>query len=411
PELLKMQTRIKEYIFPELAKFFQEDSIQFGKTIRIRKKRNLNDNPIGKNILAREALKELKTAIEIPLEIAELCVELAEIGNFVFDNAFQGARGDSQVALSGAVSALGGCLSIINLNLLSFGSDEYSFIKDALEKTDTLKIEHVRLNVTSNSKIEILENELKDKLPLYDDINKLISKFKSKSKLSDSEIENSVIELQNLIWKNRKEIWKKESPEKPIEILKPGVIFKKALGFDFGEINDLGLSAELNNEYEIAGFIDQKNKIVLISKVSNKQTQNFTAAHELGHAMLHKQAVMHRDRPMDGSVLNSNRNVQELQADKFASYFLMPSKIVTEVFHELFLVEKFTINPDTAFYLTQDGAENKLRDQCKNLRGLSRKLASTDSYRGKSFNSISKLFNVSDEAMAIRLEELNLVEF
>ena len=127
PKLLLLKKRISEYIYPELTRFFQEDSVQFGKTIELRKRRDLKKDPQIKNLLVKESLNELKVAIQIPIEIASLCIELAEIGDYVFDNAFRGARGDSQVALSGAVSAIAGCISIVQLNLLSYGSDEYIY--------------------------------------------------------------------------------------------------------------------------------------------------------------------------------------------------------------------------------------------------------------------------------------------
>lgn len=88
----------------------------------------------------------------------------------------------------------------------------------------------------------------------------------------------------------------------------------------------------------------------------------------------------------------------------------MPRKQVTAVFQEYFLTEKFVINQDTAFRLTQRNP-SELKSECKDRRGLSRKLAKADLYASNKFTSISDVFNVSIEAMAIRLEELNLVEF
>jgi len=51
------------------------------------------------------------------------------------------------------------------------------------------------------------------------------------------------------------------------------------------------------------------------------------------------------------------------------------------------------------------------KEKCKNLRGLSRLLAATTIYAGKPFTPLSKIFGVSNETMAIRLEELGLIEF
>ena len=46
----------------------------------------------------------------------------------------------------------------------------------------------------------------------------------------------------------------------------------------------------------------------------------------------------------------------------------------------------------------------------KNSRGLARKLANSERYENHSFESMTKIFNVSTEAMAIRLQEINLIE-
>ena len=158
-------------------------------------------------------------------------------------------------------------------------------------------------------------------------------------------------------------------------------------------------------------MINQTDKTVFISRQFPKETQNFTAAHELGHALLHKQNVLHRDMALDGSMNSSRRNQVEYQADKFAVYFLMPSKQIKEVFKEWFLTSKFVIDVNTTLNLINENRPSILRAQCKNLRGLSRLLASAQFYRTTPLIPMSKLFNVSVEAMAIRLEELKLVEF
>ena len=112
---------------------------------------------------------------------------------------------------------------------------------------------------------------------------------------------------------------------------------------------------------------------------------------------------------MDGSDIRGTRNFQELQADKFAAYFLMPRKLVESKFESLFLTEKFKVNEETVFALNS-GSVSDFRAQCKDLRDLSKTLASAEYYNGINFHSISKQFRVSVEAMAIRLEELGLLE-
>ena len=65
--------------------------------------------------------------------------------------------------------------------------------------------------------------------------------------------------------------------------------------------------------------------LVAVSNKFSKEVQNFTAAHELGHAILHEQAILHRDIPVDSIGKRVVRDRVEIEADTFATYFLMPS--------------------------------------------------------------------------------------
>ena len=407
PELLKIDEEIKSRIYPELERLFQEDSVQFDKAIKLRQDRDKEEDLIQKSQLAIQTLRELKPATEIPIEIAGLCIELAEFAAFVFDHAFKSARGDSCVALNGAVSAIAGCLSIIDLNLLSFTNDQWT--KKIRYEADRLRSHYKSALSKMIDRQTILKREADQTELFYSDINALRSNIQAKSKLSNLDIEDIVTQLQNMVWKYRRVIWKKGMIENPMDVLKPEVALKK-LGYQFCRDTTLGQNDVRGNLFEVAGQIDKQNKFVAISEQFPPDTQNFTTAHELGHALLHKQSVLHRDRALDGSPLPGPRSLQELQADKFATYFLMPKKQVKRVFKDLFLVEKFIINEDTAFALNEANVDT-FREKCRNLRGLARILASTEYFNGRPFYSISKQFHVSIEAMAIRLEELELLEF
>lgn len=409
PELLKMQTKIEERIFLQLTTLFHKDSYHFDRAIKFRDARNKAIDPAIETNLERQAQEELKIAIEIPLEIASLNIELAEMAGIVFDIGWKAVRGDSQVALSGAVAAIAGCISIINLNLLSFGGDQFEYIDDISNKVAILKKIYYEVDANAISKMEKLELELKVKMPLYKEVTNILTKVKSKSYLSDSEIENSAIELQRLLWKHRSLIWKDDYPSMPLKILNPAQALQKVLGYKYFLMDDIML-ADQEDYTSIAGIIDQRDKLVLISKKYNSQIQNFTTAHELGHAILHSELVMHRDKPLDGSNQSGTRSKVELQADKFASYFLMPKKQIINEFKDRFRTGKFLVNELTAFNLIKEGSD-KLKSKYKNTRDLARKLANAERYENQSFESMTKLFNVSTEAMAIRLEEIKLLEF
>ena len=76
----------------------------------------------------------------------------------------------------------------------------------------------------------------------------------------------------------------------------------------------------------------------------------FTAAHELGHALLHEQLVLHRDRAIDGAK-NAPFVGEEAQAEKFAALFLMPTRSVRKVFKRVFERSVLELSEGTALLL------------------------------------------------------------
>ena len=407
PELQRIKHEIESHIYSALETLFQKDSEQFDKVINLREQRDKESNPHKKRTLSLEAWKALKLATEIPLRIAELCLELGDFAAYVFDYGFKSARGDSGVALNSAISGVASCLSIIELNLTSLSFDEET--EKMRQDKRNIKSRYDKLASIGDEKLTILEKE-SNKNMLY---HKSIADFQSgnlaDSIRSNSDIKEIVRRLQNTLWLQRDKIWKNKTPQNPIEVLKPQVVLMKVMDYTFLQSNSLGFYEQNGDVFEIAGLIDKSEKLVQISSRFPQETQNFTAAHELGHSILHRQTVLHRDKPIDGSH-TTPRNREELQADKFATYFLMPAKIVEDTFFQLFEMDKFILNENT---VTAIGAESilSLRKKCRNLRGLGRLVASLELYAGKSFISLSEIFRVSVETMAIRLEELELVEF
>lgn len=405
PQLLQIYKDIEDRIYPQLERLFQEDSTQFGKAIELRMARDKEENSKIKQGLAQQAQQALVPATELPTEIAKLCLELGYSASAVFEKGFKSARGDSAVALNGASSAVGGCLSIIDLNLLSFPPNDWT--RRIRLEIGELKYEYENLLRKSEECSNSLEQESREK-SFGLELAQIRSEHWTDLRLTHAQIEEVAKQVQNVLWEYRSKFWEKDIPETHLDILKPEVALEKLLEYKFGYAN-LGRHVTDGDEVvEVAGQIDKKNKVVLISPEFPTDIQNFTMAHELGHALLHKGLVLHRDKGLDGSY--SNRDFREIQADKFATYFLMPAKQVRSVFQEVFQAEKFVINQNTVFELREPSITT-FKSKVRNLRGLARFLASVEYFRGRSFYSISKVFNVSVGAMAIRLEELDLIEF
>jgi Zn-dependent peptidase ImmA (M78 family) len=221
-------------------------------------------------------------------------------------------------------------------------------------------------------------------------------------------IERLAREVQVDIWKNRYRLWPDGIPDNPVDLLDPAVAIKH-LGFDFDLAEYLGDYFAPGSKTETAGLIDRKSKRIRISRRLPRNTRRFTSAHELGHLLMHKEAVMHRDRPIDGPIqVSEPRSRMEVEADKFASYFLMPANLVNARFSAIFGEEAFALNDATAFALDPINPRGLIAE-CDTPRALARILAKAERYNGRRVLSLAEQFAVSVEAMAIRLEELELI--
>jgi len=223
-----------------------------------------------------------------------------------------------------------------------------------------------------------------------------------------SEIENVVRNLHRHLWTSRELILGKNAPVEPTDMLDPALVFN-LLGYKFDGAASLGQYRTGSGMAEIAGYIDPVNKYVGISNQYRASTQSFTAAHELGHAVLHGNTVaMHRDRPLHHGAPFEGRDHKELEADKFATYFLMPKKLVTKEFTDRFFDVPFEITDDTAFLLTNK-SKGEFKNNCQKRRDLAKLLAECGRYGRYTFVPLANQFNVSTEAMAIRIEQLDLL--
>lgn len=227
-----------------------------------------------------------------------------------------------------------------------------------------------------------------------------------KRRYNDAEIEAKAIALQRRLWRERDQLWEGAPPTNPIEVLD----IRKALGLvGYDLVFESGLGNDPRTHIEVAGLIDRDAKVVKASlQFVEPAYQRFTLAHELGHAVLHPDGGgIHRDRPLDG--VKRSREPGEREADRFATFFLMPEKLLRECFLQRFGTECFVLTDDTAFALsrtTSDAVQKKNPTQ----RHFARTLAVAETYNSRSFKSLVAQFGVSVGAMAIRLEELGLLE-
>ncbi len=222
---------------------------------------------------------------------------------------------------------------------------------------------------------------------------------------TDAQIEQLARALHVKLWEQRRELF--GETDDPIEVLNPGKVLE-LIGYTVRyHKGGLGRDEQDGVTVDVAGLIDPVFKAVEISMLPSPMERLFTLAHELGHVVLGSTGgVVHRDRPLNGT--RKARDADEREADKFAAYFLMPSKLLRLAFRKRFLTDRFELGDATAFALRAAWAED-VRKELPTLRDLSCYLATTEHYNAGGFPSLAYTFKVSPVAMAIRLEELGLV--
>ena len=150
--------------------------------------------------------------------------------------------------------------------------------------------------------------------------------------------------------------------------------------FDFVEMQE-----------DCLGKCDFKEHVITIKSSLSKHRQNFTIAHELGHIALHSSIVENlfsiEDRESDKNTIISKSiyGRMEYQANTFASYLLMPNIPFMAEVNKL-----FKENWITTGRLYHDYQPCNIRD-CNVVVG-----------------ALSSKFNVSQEAVIVRLKRANL---
>ena len=223
---------------------------------------------------------------------------------------------------------------------------------------------------------------------------------------NNAEIESRVGGLHERLWRERSVILGVPTPADPVNLLDPGIALRM-IGYDFQVVEGLGGTRNSGGMLEVAGVIDNETRTVRISSQFSQTVKTFTAAHELGHAVLHQHAMgVHRDKPIEGGSYSRER--AEIEADKFATYFLMPANLVRARFLATFGEPILVLSEELSFALTGKPLSELLRT-FKTRRHFSRLIASAQLFNGFQVKTMAEQFRVSTETMAIRLEELSLV--
>lgn len=213
------------------------------------------------------------------------------------------------------------------------------------------------------------------------------------------------------LWAHKETLWPNRQPP-PLGMLDPAVA-ASLLGLTYLELPTLGSTrfAPQGQRFQAAGLFDRRSGKIAISTEFPLQERRFTAAHEIGHFLLHEQEVMHRDRPLGGYHSLSSKPLIEREADYFAACFLMPSRLLVAQFEQQFGCKgQFQFTDVSCYHLNSNDPDSLLYASQNSLdREIA--LARCTRFNGKAINSLAQQFGVSDSAMALRIKELDLVRW
>lgn len=221
------------------------------------------------------------------------------------------------------------------------------------------------------------------------------------------QIDNEAIRLRWEIWERRAEFWPGRQPH-PLEVLDPQIA-AQVLGAQLEYHPEISFGVS-NRKFETAGVLDRNRRMIAVAQRFGPEVALFTAAHELGHLILHEdRIVLHRDLPIRG-LEQPPRDPLEAEANYFAGTFLMPAEFLKKVFKARFGAVPFVFDDAAANYLRPDDPGALVRPYSGST-ARSVALATARSYAGRPFgSSLAEFFKVSTATMAIRLREVALVQ-
>ena len=398
---------IEKEIIPRLMELYDEDIIVFDAYFNLRKDAKIEKDPIKKASIEEKVDKAMEPCIDVPLEIFQLSHDLFNISAKLFAFGFFGVASETYMALANCKTAMEGCIFIGEHNLCY------------MEKTDwSLRVAKRLENLRS------LSGEIREQMIRYENIplsvrqwnwygkdafvEKYCYSYREKN-LNTRQIEKLTIDMLIDINNDKKGFWRTNTPVYYLDMIKPKKLLE-VFGYEYIESSSLGRFDQNGQWIEIAGITDHEQKIVKVSTSYSPESRYFTLCHELGHVIMHNERRMYRDGPLDGKFNRPGQDWIEYQANTFAKFFSMPGELVIELFESYFGTRKWELNSDTLFMLNKGNAQEFLK-KYPYKRSVSLLLAGLTVYNQQEFPSLAQVFGVSKTAMAIRLEELGLIDF
>lgn len=191
-----------------------------------------------------------------------------------------------------------------------------------------------------------------------------------------------------------------------IELIGPEPLARH-LGLDYRLVDEIPSS---DPQFKTAGLLDRPKKRIYISRRFPPEQRRLTGMHEVVHYMIHDHIgrdCLHRDRPVDSAIPRTHVDQHEWEATNIACLILMPEKMVKRQFAKIFRLnigEPLALDEYASHHLDQPLADLRQMDVKRQYLFLS----TTHKYIDH-VEPLYSWFKVSPTAMAIRLEELNLI--
>lgn len=225
--------------------------------------------------------------------------------------------------------------------------------------------------------------------------------------MNKPQIEQAARDLQIAIWKS---LGRRGEQANPYLVADPLIGIEES-GFRYIEQEYLGRFSTGSGTFEMAGYFDRETRAVVVANRFSDQVKLFTAAHELGHVMLHPDQTRHRDIPIRGMELDSVRQSKvEREANYFAGCYLIPRKLLANEFQARFGPSPFVFDDASAWHLMPEDPDLLLRSDMR-LYERAVTLGTARSFNGRHFQSLVDVFGVSVTTMAIRIEDLGLIRY
>lgn len=158
---------------------------------------------------------------------------------------------------------------------------------------------------------------------------------------------------------------------------------------------------------------DPTNRQIQIARGFKPHVKRFTAAHELGHSVLHPSIrELHRTSPLESQEsISCFRSSEDREANPFAAELLVPAPLVEEIFRFMYGSPIFpsTISDDLLEAL---GVTTKRSMALRRLAQMSphqraHLIAGNSFVLGIPARSLAEIFGVSVTSIAIQLEDLD----